>query len=365
MFELWLTTDAGLRLALLDYTLGFSASRIANGIGFFDGQFAVDFDTSFIKPDFMIQVWLYEKLWCCYFLRKWRFYTEDNVEYLDIAGPCQNDLLRRRIVAAYAGGAVAKKSIHADDMMKEVVTQSMLDTAEPTPDAGTRAWANLTVAPDDSLGPSIQKAFAWDKLLVPSGGGVLPELAQAAEEEGTPVYFDIVPDVVAGASISFLFQTYINQPGLDVSDRVTFSKENGNLKDPYYEENWTDEENYVYAGGQNQGVARNVQQVYDSARYGVSQWGRCEGFADARNQSAGDEVKAAGYAYLWNHKPKKRFGGVPLDTEGTQFGRDWDFGYRVRAEYRGVSYTPIIKTLMTGAGSDGKPFVQARLECSE
>jgi hypothetical protein len=75
-YEIWLTNDHGLRLVLLDDILDLSASRIINGIGQFNGTFKKDFDTSFVKVDFMIQIWRAPlggqlSLWRPYFIRGW------------------------------------------------------------------------------------------------------------------------------------------------------------------------------------------------------------------------------------------------------------------------------------------------------
>lgn len=366
-YEIWLTNDYGLRLALLDDTLWFNASRIVNRIGYFSGGFKKDFDIALVKPDYMIQVWRAPQggrllLWRAYLIRKWRYETAGSEEHLRIEGPCINDLLRRRIVAAYAGEAQTDKTDYADDMMKEVTTESLADGVAPVPDAGTRTWGDLSVAPQFALGPTLTKAFAFRKLLEPSGAGVLSGLAQAARKAGTEVFFDIVPNVISSAGITFQFRTYINQPGRDVSARVIFDQEYGNLTSPFLEYDYTREENYVYSGGQGQGTARNIQQVYDATRYGISQWGRCEGFADARMQSADNGVREAGRAQLEERQPRRRLGGTPIDTEGTRFGRNWDFGYRVTARYRGQEFNAIIRAVVISVGKDGREAIQARVE---
>ena len=365
-YEIWLTNDLGMRLMSLDDILWFNASRIASGIGFFEGGFKANFDTDLIKPDFMVQLWRAPQggrlsLWRPFFIRKWRFETVGGEERLKVAGPCINALMRRRIVAAFSGSAQAEKTDYADDMMKQIVTESIADGVAPTPTAGTRVWADLSVAADVGAGPTLTKAFAFDRLLLPSGGGVLANIAKASREAGTEVFFDIVPDVISSNSITFQFRTYVGQPGMDVSDRVVFDQKRGNLADPFLEYDHSEEVNYVYAGGQDQGSARDVQQVYDSARYGASQWGRCEGFADARNQT-GDGVREAGRAMLEEGRPRRRLGGNPVDTRGTRFGRDWDFGYKVRARYRGQEFDAIVRAVTISVDGKGKETVQTRLD---
>lgn len=365
-YEVWLTNDKGVRMELLDDILSFAAPRVTNGIAHFEGTFLHDFDESLIKRDFMVQVWRKPSggamsLWRPYFVRRWRWFTRGSKEGLAIFGPCCNDLLRRRIVAAYAGSSQASKTDNADDMMKEIVTEAIADGVAPTPDAGTRVWTDLSVAADLGDGPSLTKAFVFDRLLTTSGAGILLAIAKAAKEAGTEVFFDIVPDVVTSNSITFQFRTDTGQPGADLSDIVTFSQERGNLGDPSLEYDYTQEVNYVYAAGRSGGTTRNVQQVYDSTRYGISQWNRCEGFADARNQTADNGVREAGRAVLWEGRGKVRFQARLIDTEGMIFGKDWTFGDKVRAKYKNQEFDGIVRAVMLVMSDKGEE-VKVKLE---
>lgn len=364
--ELWLTTDRGVRIVQLSTATTFQASRVVNGIGWFATKMPLSFDIDLIQLDRMIQLWRQPSggsmyLWNVYFLRKWVFATEGSKEVVTLEGPDVNDLLRRRIVAAFAASAQATKTDFADDMMKEVVTQSIADGVAPTPTAGTRVWSNLSVQADRGLGPTITKSFPFDKLLSGSNSGVLSVLAKAAREAGTEVFFSIAPNAITGSSITFQFRTTINQPGQDVTSRVVFDQQRGNMRDPVLEYDYSEEENYVYAAGQGDRADRNIQQVYDTARYSASIWNRCEGFADARNQTSDNGVREAGRAGLEEGKPRIRFTAVPVDTAGTRFGVDWDFGDKVRSRYKNVEFDTIIRAVAI-AVENKRETVQARLD---
>lgn len=366
-YELWLTTDQGVRIAQLTTITRLTASRVVNQVGWFSIDMPLSFDINSINLDRMVQVWRQPtggtmSLWQVYFLRKWVFETRGSQEVVTLEGPDVKDLLRRRIVAAYSGSAQANKTDFADDMMKEVVTQSIADGVAPLPTAGTRVWANLSIQADASAGPTITKSFPFDKLMSGSGSGVLPTLAQAAREAGTEVFFDIVPNVVTGSNITFQFQTKTGQPGQDVTDRVVFEQEGRNMRDPKLEYDYSEEENYVYAAGQGEGAARNIQQVYDATRYGASIWNRCEGFADARNQTEDNGVVAAGRAALEVGRPRIRFTATPVDTAGTRFGTDWNFGDKVTARYKNIEFDTIIRAVTLSVDGSGKETIQAALE---
>lgn len=366
--ELWLTDPKGTRLRLLDDALYLQAARVVNRIAPFELHMPATFPDSLLKPDYMVQVWRAPDggrlgLWRCYFLRKWRLArAADGTDQVRLYGPCQNDLLRRRIVAYYAGAAESTyTAAPADDIMKYLVTTSILNGIAPAPAAGTRVWDNLSVGPYVSAGPAISKSVAWKKLLTKSGEGALAEVAAAASQAGTEVFFDIVPATVSSTAITFEFRTWTGQPGQDVSDRVLFSAEDETLREPYLEEDYTDEENYIYAGGQGEGEEREIQQVYEASRYNASIFNRCEGFADARNEEAPAAVADKGEAVLHAGRPRIRAGGKLVDSAGQQFGLHWDVGYRVRAQYRTLEWDGIVRAGVLTL-EDNRETIDARMD---
>lgn len=366
VYELWLTDDFGNRIAQLTTFLSLEASRVVNQMGFFNVTMPLSFDINLIQPDRMVQLWRAPRggrlaLWRVYFIRKWEFSTIGSDQLVSFGGPDVNDLLRRRIVAAFTGSAESAKTDLADDMMKEIVTESLADGVAPTPDTGTRVWTDLSIAGDLGLGPSITKSFPFKKLLTTSGQGVLPNLAKAAKEAGTEVFFDIVPNVITSSSSSFQFQTFTGQPGQDHTSRVVFAAIRNNMADPSLKYDYTEEENYIYSGGQGEEADREIVQVSDSDRYGISQWARIEGFADGRNQT-GDGVREAGRDKLNVGRPKRRFSARPLDVAGTRFGHDWDFGDKVTARYLDIEFETIIKAVSILVDENGNETIQARLD---
>lgn len=363
-FELILTDDLGSPIAELSTGLGLSASKVVNGIGEFTWVAPLSFPRSLVQPDQMLQVW-YEPfngirvLWNTYFLRRFHYVGKG----FEFGGCDANGLLWRRIVAAYTKSPQAKKeAMPADDMMKEVVTESMEDTAAPLPAFGTRAWANLSVQASNSLGPTISKSFPFDKLLTFDGGGVMPILARAASQEGIETFFAIQPNVVSSNSINFEFRTFINWPGQDVSSTVIFDQDSGNLLNPDLEFDYSREENYIYATGQGIQENRDVQQVWDATRIGQSIWGRMEGEADSRNQDDPDSVTASGNDRLWEGRPKIRFTGGLMDTEGTTFVKHWDVGDLITVNFPPIQLQSIVRAATLSVDSDGKVSVDSRVD---
>lgn len=377
-YELWLTDDSGQRIAdsqgrsFLKSFVSLTATRSINQIGSFTLNLPASFDESLLAVDRMVQVWRRPTggqlgLWRIYFIRKWRFATQGSKETIEVIGPDSNDLLRRRVIAAYSGDttlATVGTNSPADLMLADIVTYSQSDSLLPVPIAGTRTWADFSIATPPSLGPAITKTFPLGaSLLTRSGDGILPQIVNAARIEGGEVFYDVVPDVVTGSSVSFQFRTYTEQPGRDVSDKVVFAKEFGNLKDPSLEFDHEEDENYFYSGGKGEQSDRRVKQVYDAARYGASKWNRCEGFAQATNEADNDNaVEAFGNTKLAEGAPKVRFSGQPMDTKGTRFGRDWDIGDKVKARYRRYETTHLIRAVTLSVDSKGREEIRTRLD---
>jgi len=366
-YEIWLTNDEGVRLVQLDDILSFSASRAKNAIGSVTLQVKPTFDTSLIAVDNIVQIWRAPtggtlSLWRPYFVRKWKYATQGSTETLLISGPDVNDLLRRRLVAAYSGQAPSEKTDYADDMMKAIVTEAMSDVLLPVPTAGTRAWDDLSVQADVSAGPALVSSIAWKRLLQKSGSGVLTDLAKASTIAGTEIFFDIAVSSVTSSAMKLEFCTKTGQPGADLTTTgLIFDQERGNLSDAYLEYDYTDEVNYVYAGGAGIAAVQDVQQVYDATRYVASQWARCEGYVDARTQAESNGVREVGRTALENGKPVRRFGGTPLDVQGCRFGRDWNWGDKCRARYRGAEFNAIIEAVVIGVDDKAQEKIQAKL----
>lgn len=365
-YELWLTTDKGVRLQSLDDFVELYATRVSNGVGRLFLKMPAYFDESLLKPDYMVQVWRAPSggrlsLYRPYFLRWWRFRTEGSEEFVAMRGFDPNYVLTSRIVAHYAYSSNAWKEDLADDMMKEIVTEGFADGSNPSVTYGTRVLSDFSIADDLGDGPSISEQFAWRDILTESGAGVLPGLAASASEEGTEVFFDVAVKTISSSSIDFQFRTYTGQPGMDISDRMSFSKEDGNLLNPSLEYDYSKEATYVYAGGAGQEEERNIQQVYDADRIGRSQWNRREAFQSATDLKTDGAIADRGNKRLKEGEPIIRVSGHFKDVAGSVFGRHWNWGDRVRVKYRSIEFDTIVRSTVLQV-QNGKEEVIARFD---
>ncbi len=371
-YEFYITNDKGVRIAPMFKILGASIT-IADGL-ISSAQFDLPptFDTDLIQPDYFIQPWRKpdggpRSLLMPYFIRRWRFETSGGTEVIRVWGRGPNELLRRRIVAAYKGTSAAYKSLdYADDAMKEYCTQQFADGVDPAVDEGTRVLSGFSVAADLSAGPLVSYEGSFKKLLTKSGGGVLGALKKASREQGTEVFFSVAVSNITSSTIEFQFRTKTGQPGQDVSSSVVFSQSGGNLVDPFLEYDYTPEENYIYGVGAGTQSGRDVQQAADAARYNISKWARIEDAAEAKGQDKSDDaILTAARNRLEQGRPLTRMGGKVTDTGKYRFGIDWNIGDKVTQSYRGQEGTAIIRSGTIKLDRNMRETISARLDITQ
>jgi hypothetical protein len=360
-YEIWLSRDDGTRLALLDAVGGFEYAIALHQVGACVLQLPGTFAKALLAPDRRIEIWRAPDggalaLERVYLVRRIVDSTDaDGVRTLTITGVDGNDLLRRRIVAYAAGSAQAEMTDQSDDMCRAIVIDNLGSDALT---ARQISSTYLSMALENSDGISLTKGFAYRNVLT-----VLQEIADIAATAGTPVYWHMV-DV---APAQWEFRTYTKQPGMDHTfpagnNPVLLGLEYGNLAEPTLVMDYTTEINYVYAGGQGEGEARIIQTAEDTARSGRSLFGRCEAFADARNEDQTAGVLAAAQQMLADGRPRLRFAAKIVESVGTRYGIHWRWGDRVTAMYAGETYDAMIRSVAVNVNETGRETIEAKFE---
>lgn len=368
VFQIWICDPFGNRLAFVDTLISFSAVRVVNGIGSFRLELPEDFDQSLLYLDGMVEVWRSPYISGSLrpefvgFMRKPQFVQDsDGVRSIVLTGPDQVELLNRRIVAYDAGTAYAKKTDYIDDMMKAIVSENLGSLSTDTD--RDLSGLNFTVQADASLGPSDTRSFAKDFVI-----DICRKLATLSAEKGTSIYFDVVPVFVSASRIGFEFRTYKNQRGAvhtyDNDNPLLF--ESGIMSEADYEEDYSEEENYIYAAGGGSGTDRLVVEVSDIARIGASPWNRREGFADARNAGQDtDDVTAVGNEKLRSGQPKSRFTGILKDTPQSRYGIDWDFGDKISFTFFGKQFNAQVSAVRFEINREGDQSIETKFEIAQ
>jgi hypothetical protein len=341
-YEIWLCDDREQRLLQINDFVSFQYVKIVNGVGQCVLVLPATFNSQYFRVDGFVQILRNGRMDWVGLMRSIQIEQDADGQSTILTSVGLNDLLRRRIVAYAAGTSQADKSGYADNMMKAVVRENLGAQAGSERDLSA---FGLSVQQDLSQGPTIHKSFAWRRVL-----DVLQEISDEANENGTPVYFDIIWN----GQQRYEFQTFLNQRGIDRTNFV-FSTEWGNLEEPTVKFAYDNEVNYVYAGGQGEGTSRLIVEVGDSARVGRSVWNRCESFADARNSETEDGVRVAAQRELSAGQPRQAWAGRIVDIPSSRYGVHFDIGDRVSVSLPGFGlYTAMIKTIKISVDVNGE-----------
>ena len=361
-----LFTSDGIQLAELADLESVEYWRVLNGIGGFHVTTREDFDDNWLGVDRLIEFWRTpeggeERLMMVGFMRWWEWLeNEDGFEIMNFGGVDQNDLLDRRIVAYYAGSDGADKTDFADDMLKAIIRENMGALA-PLDEAGRpRAYDGnyFTVSPDFGHAPTVTRRFAWRNVFP-----TLVEICESSRNLGTPLYFDVVPGALPA---HFTFNTYVNLLGIDRTftsglEPVIFSKENGNLGLPSLREDWSQEWNYIWGGGQGEEDNRVIDPEDDPWRMHRSIWNRRERFQDAREEDTILGVANKAYQRMEQERPLLKFSGKLLDTPQSRFGIEWDYGDKITNRFHG-EFDGIVDAYRISIDRDGNEDIGVRME---
>lgn len=391
-YELWMTDDAGRRIALMsgfNEPFFFSYTRAVSGLGTFN--FGMAFEpfarkiSPYFAPDRRVEVWrsadhgVPMRREDVFMLRKPNVYTRvDNIQAIQFYGRNGVDLLNRRSVIQRGGTSWASKTDNVDDMMKAVVREQMLYGSALDEDGvvdNTRAWPQneFFVQSDLALGPSVSRAFA-DRVVY----DILKELKEASQQlneqssTNRKIYFDVLPRDLAGVSttsaspLGWEFQTFADLRGADRTQGIEFSVENENISQPSYSLSFLEEVNSVIVRGNGQGLSQIVTSVEDTKRIAASRWNRVEKVHSASSESSTTALQDAGRSELHKRKPVEELYVTFLNTPGSPsvprslYGLDWDLGDLVRVNYAGKQYEAEILIVYVAVDENGEENITGR-----
>lgn len=292
-----------------------------------------------------------------YFLRRRVLTLAGGSETWQITAYCPNYLLaspsgqRGRVVAYDADSAQAVQTDFADDMLKAVMRQNVGTLAT---DTARDLSAYLDIQADTGDAPVVQKEFS-NRVLLPT----LNEICRASETAGTYLAWDIICTQPPHAGAFRLeFQTFVGQRGQDhratSGDAVQIGTDFGNLDNAEIDDDWTEEENYIRAGGQDNGAWRLYRSGGDVVAMAESPFNRRETFIDLSNVSdpttLDDEIDAALKAGV----PKPYYSGALISSDQTMFDVDWGFGDYLTAQAKGRSFEARVDALVVLFNSKGE-----------
>lgn len=363
VYELRLLQPDGTHIQLIDEWSFFSYAKVVNGEGAIDITVPIGkIDPNTIGVDTLVEIWRAPEPGSEYqwemtaFINRWAVRTILNETSVNLLGPGQMNLIGRRLVRFNRTTAEAAKEGLSDDVMKEYVFENVPEPITDPYYSDERGIPNFTVAADEGRGETIGIEAGWENLLM-----VLQKIAEASYTKGTPIYFDVVR---MGES-EWEFRTYAEQRGIDRTvgvHPVQFSQDWGNLEEPSWEEDWSEDENIVHGLGWGIGAARVVDPERDKWRMFRNLYSRREGIQDARGSTTLLQVAIRAVERLARMRPRVRFSGRLMSTPETLYGRDWYWGDKVRAVYQGRTFAGIVESVWITVDGNGDETIDARLD---
>lgn len=274
--------------------------------------------------------------------------NSDGTVIFSLYGSGYATLLNRRLVLPTAGMAHNTRSGPAESVAKGFVEDCFI-TSE-----AARQIAGFSIAPDAATGTDVEYKARYIQLhsvieTVCEGGGL-----DFGVDEGAEIgefVFDARP-------LWGLDRTTGNADG---NTPVQFSLDFGNMRIPILSTNASDEKNYVYIGGQGQGVDREIVEVYDVDAISASPFGRKELFTDARQEATTDGLEVQGNAKLEERKAKVTLTFDVQQTRSSRWLVHWNLGDLITASYQSYLFNKqigqITVTVTSGEGGTGNPEI--------
>ena len=257
----------------------------------------------------------------CYFLRNIRYYRDGTRDMVYLKAYDANYIIDGREVEYNAGESEASKTGVACDVIKEIIDENFVSATDT---ARNLATTYFTIDGDDGFGETVTKAFSRQYVL-----STIQAITNQSREAGTWVTFD----VVYSGSLPLVFKTYKDQRGNDITDQLLLSDEAGNIANPTLDFDWTNEYTVCYVAGKGEGDARVVGSASNTDRLNESIWSRREYITENFQLAVEASLDAEADAYLDKLSPKVIFTGEIVETEGTQYDINWNYGDKVRAKY--------------------------------
>ena len=262
----------------------------------------------------------------CYFLRNIRYFRDGTKDMIYLKAYDANYILDGREVEYNAGSAQASKTGVACDVMKAVIRENFTAATDTTRNLSA---SYFTVDGDDGFGATVTKAFSRQYVY-----STIQNLCNQSREAGTWVTFD----VVYSGSLPLVFKTYKDQRGSDITDQLLLSDEAGNIANPDLDFDWTGEYTACYVAGKGEESTRKVGSATNAERLNESIWSRREYITENFQLAVEASLDAEAAAYLDKFSPRVVFTGEIVETEGTQYGINWNYGDKVRSKYLGYEF---------------------------
>jgi len=334
-YEVIVKTDTGIPLFILTQFTSLTAGRFDRAIMPLEITMPQDdelYPVGTFTKDMILELWREQNQTMvldgetCYFLRNIRYFRDGTKDMVYLKAYDANYIIDGREVEYNAGTLQASKTGVACDVIKEIINENFVSATDTTRNLSA---TQFIVDGNDGFGATVTKAFSRQYVM-----STIQAITNQSREAGTWITFD----VVYSGSLPLVFKTYKDQRGNDITNQLLLSDESGNIANPSLDFDWTNEATAVYVAGKGEGDARVIGSATNSDRLNESIWSRREMITENFQLDVQASLNAEAAAHLDKYSPKIIFTGEIVETEGTQYGINWNYGDKVRAKYLGYEF---------------------------
>jgi hypothetical protein len=254
-----------------------------------------------------------------------------------------NNLLDRRIVAYAAGSAEASKSDAGDDMIKALVRENFT-----APTDTTRTMTGLSVESDQGLGPTIDKSFSRRNVLT-----VAQDICDDAAAQGVYLGFEVR---TIGTALTLV--TYTSHRGVDrrygSGNYLPVPLTSGAIAESSLDEDWSDEETFIYALGKGEQAERSVGTAQNTAAEGSSPYGRIEGHYQVNSTDDQDILDGYAQGELYARRGRVRYEARGQDAPGFIYGLHYRWGDLLTINDYGQQFDVRVDPVRVSFGRNGE-----------
>lgn len=245
-----------------------------------------------------------------------------------------NSLLHRRIVAYYPEETETEKEDNASNIILQVCRENFGS------DADLIRRFDVEIPSDNNLGPVLFLNIAWRDV-----GPLIQEIANSSQEQGTYLACDI--QCTDEDPMNLILRV---QPVLGVDRRwpsgpggaVRIGPDFGSLDNWTIEDDWTKEQNHLYAGGEGDDDDRLIIEVEDTPVVNQSPFGRIEGWTENREADVTEVLESWANAELHKRVTRTKLTGDLVENDQIIWGVTLGFGDQTTAQVEQRAFDCVI-----------------------
>ena len=262
-----------------------------------------------------------------YFARSWRRYRMGVDERYSIGGLSINHLLWRRYVDPnndpLEAGGYSTKGGPADLVLYQYANEQMSSLA-----SAPRQFPGLIVPGVLGVAPHVGLRLQYENML--------DIFQQTCKQAGIDFHIVRTTGILMELRIGYLTVDRTQEANYPTQQFVLLTPERGNLSNPSFSRDRTEEQNFVRMQAKGQGTDRYAIEYQNSEATSASPFNRIEFAADARNVEKGDNLGILTEAadVLKERQQLIQFEFEPMGTEpGNIYRQNWDVGDLITATW--------------------------------